>query len=62
MLLTNLLKKQHYILHVKKGHIDIVVSFVSHGANVNITNEDGYTPLHIACKKRLCFIIYNILK
>ena len=38
----------HYTLHYKKNYKDIVEYLVSHGANVNITNKYGETPLHIA--------------
>ena len=42
------------------GYLSIVEYLVSHGANVNITNEDVDTPLHIACKKGYIslYIIY----
>ena len=33
----------------EKGYKDIVEFLVSHGADVNIRNEDGQTSLHIAC-------------
>ena len=36
------IKKHHYILHYKKGYKDIVEYLVSNGANVNVTDNDGW--------------------
>ena len=32
----------------KFGHLNLIKYFVSHGANVNATNNDGFTPLQYA--------------
>ena len=40
-------------------HKDNVELLVSHRTNVNITNKDGYTPLHFALQKKIIKILLN---
>ena len=55
------IKKHHYILHYKKGYKDIVEYLVSHGANVNIPNNNKETPLHIACDNHYFHIVTYLI-
>jgi ankyrin repeat protein len=32
----------------RNGHVDVVRVLLNHGANVNIGEKYGYTPLHVA--------------
>ena len=39
-------------LHTMIGHgrLDCVMSLISYGANINLKDADGNTPIHIACE------------
>lgn len=41
------------VLHVAAaaGYQDIVEALIANGADVNLVNFDGQTPLHLACEK-----------
>jgi ankyrin repeat protein len=33
----------------RKGHINVVKEFIKNGADINMTDTDGHTAIHIAC-------------
>lgn len=39
------------MLACTKDRLSIVQTLVSCGASLNLTNKDGWTPLHIACRQ-----------
>ena len=42
--------RPHCILASFKGHTKIVELLIKNGANMNIADKDGYTPLHMASR------------
>jgi len=44
--------KHHYSTHVKSRNKDLVEYFIEHGTDINKENQDGETPLFVACKSR----------
>ncbi|VDI23281.1 Hypothetical predicted protein, partial [Mytilus galloprovincialis] len=55
-----------FYLAISNGHIDIANTIIKHGADPNYQNEDGSTPLHIACETnklemvKTCLVQYNV--
>lgn len=49
-------------MHVasRLGNVDIVMLLLQHGADVDATTKDLYTPLHIAAKEGQEEVIYDI--
>uniref|UniRef100_A0ABD2XHX6 Uncharacterized protein n=1 Tax=Trichogramma kaykai TaxID=54128 RepID=A0ABD2XHX6_9HYME len=41
----------HYALHQNERHRNLVEMLLRRGANPNLSNEDGLTPLHVICTK-----------
>ena len=43
------------------SHTDIIIELLAHGANPNITDATGYTPLHIAVMKKNKDVVKELL-
>eukprot|EP00952_Eustigmatos_sp_NYUAD-ZCMA_P011617 47102-Eustigmatos_ZCMA.PRE.1 len=35
----------------RRGHVEVVRCLCDHGADVNHSDRDGWTPLHLACRR-----------
>lgn len=38
------------MLACAKGHFEVIKRLVEAGASLTLTNKDGWTPFHIACR------------
>ena len=43
-----MIKEKHHFIACENGHFPIVEYLISKGANIEIKDEDGWTPLHYA--------------
>jgi len=44
-----------------RNRFDCVMGLLCNGANVNISDQDGNTPLHLAVKRNLLPIIHALI-
>ena len=44
------------------GHSKILLLLIKFGANVNVANSSGYTPLHMACQSNRYEVLEILLK
>ncbi|CAG2243985.1 unnamed protein product [Mytilus edulis] len=50
-----------FYLAISNGHIEIANTIIKHGADPNYQNEDGSTPLHIACETNKLEMVKTLL-
>ena len=46
---------------ISHDRLDCVMALIANGANVNLTDSDGKTPLHIACEEGKNSIVRALL-
>ena len=49
-----------YAVH-EASRVDVLRLLVQHGANVNVTDIEGQTPLHIACRHNNIQILHQLV-
>lgn len=46
----------------KQGNVEIVVGLISPSVDVNATDKDGVSPLHVACDNNHIKVVNELLK
>ncbi|MEM2056872.1 MAG: ankyrin repeat domain-containing protein [Thermoproteota archaeon] len=52
------------LLHLasRRGHLEMVKLFVEHGADVNIRNRLGETPIFLACRNNHIDVVHYLIE
>lgn len=54
---TEKTKVLSFISQVQRERLECAVALLSHGCEVNVEDEDGNTPLHIAAQKKIVSVV-----